>query len=107
MTIRVKYLTVTVYEDSLKIERDGQLIEIVAKIYTMKVNAYKSTERGDVPLENARIHFEKDGEEIVAGDIRDGVFPVQAARLELQCLGRVPGSKRWVRRWFNTTGPRK
>jgi hypothetical protein len=74
MTIRVKYLTVTVYEGSHKIERDGQLIEIVAKIYTVRVNAYKSTVRGDVPLENARIHFEKDGEEIVAGDVRNGVF---------------------------------
>jgi hypothetical protein len=74
MTIMVKYLTVTVYEDSHKIERDGQLIEIVAKIYTMKVNAYKSTERGDEPLESARIHFEKDGAEIIAGEIKDGIF---------------------------------
>jgi hypothetical protein len=40
----------------------------------VRVNAYKSTVRGDVPLENARIHFEKDGEEIVAGDVRNGVF---------------------------------
>jgi len=74
MTIKVNYLNLNVYEEAHKIERDGQSIEIVAKVYTMKINAYKLSDRGDEPLENARIHFEKDGKEIIAGEVKDGLF---------------------------------
>lgn len=74
MNIKVKYLGLNVYEDAHKIDRNGQTIEIVSKVYPMLVNSYKVTERGDEPLERALIHFEKDGLEVFVGDIKDGVF---------------------------------
>lgn len=74
MNIKVKYLGLLVYEDAHKIERNGQMIEIVSKVYKIRVSAYKNSEGGDKPLDNAFVHFVKDGLEVFIGELKEGDF---------------------------------
>ncbi len=72
--VKVSYLDIIVYEDAHKIDRDRQAIEIISRVFPIRVDVFKITMNGEEPLEKGLIHFESDGREVFVGNIQDGAF---------------------------------